>query len=218
MTLIIGDIHGCYNELQDLLDKSGIGDDEPIIALGDLFDRGPYPLQVFEFFDSHPSAFSIRGNHEQNHLNANMQAPQHISRKKFGTEYRNALGYMAMRPLYMKLKEALLVHGCYEPGIKLKKQRRAVLLGFLEQEKRLAEKYVIPWYELYDKKKPLIVGHRDYSGTMQPLIIEGRFYAIDTRCVFGGSLTAIKLPEWEIISVPARQNYAEVVSKEFSIG
>jgi serine/threonine protein phosphatase 1 len=48
MTLIIGDIHGCYNELQDLLDKSGIGDDEPIIALGDLFDRGPYPLQVFE--------------------------------------------------------------------------------------------------------------------------------------------------------------------------
>ena len=35
MTFIIGDIHSCYNEMQALLDKAGIGDDEPIIAQGD---------------------------------------------------------------------------------------------------------------------------------------------------------------------------------------
>jgi serine/threonine protein phosphatase 1 len=40
MTLIIGDIHRCYDELQALLDKAGIGDDEPIIALGDVMDQG----------------------------------------------------------------------------------------------------------------------------------------------------------------------------------
>jgi serine/threonine protein phosphatase 1 len=218
MTLIIGDIHGCYDELQALLDKSAIGDDEQIIALGDLFDRGPYPEKVLEFFDSHDNALSIRGNHEQNHLNANMQAPQRMTRRKLGATYRNALGYMAMLPLYIKTEDAVLVHGLFEPGIKLKKQRRAVLLGFMEQEKRLNEQYDQPWYELYDKKKPLIVGHRDYSERMEPLIIEGRFYAIDTRCVFGGSLTAIKLPQWEIISVPAIRDYTETFSEKFSIG
>ena len=219
MTLIIGDIHGCYDELQTLLDKSGIGDDEAIIAMGDLFDRGPYPEKVFEFFDSRPNTSSIRGNHEQRHLNAGTQLPQRITRLKLGINYRNALGYMGMLPLYLKTDEATLVHGFYEPDVKLKKQRRSVLLGFDEQEKRLNQKYQNPtWYELYDKKKPLIVGHRDYTGEMKPLIIEGRFYAIDTRCVYGGSLTAIKLPEWEVISVPARCNYTEIVSKEFSLG
>ena len=215
MTLIIGDIHGCYDELQMLLDESGISDNETIIALGDLFDRGPYPEKVFEFFDNNPNRYSIRGNHEQHHLNAVRQLPQRITRHKFGDNYRNALGYMAMLPLYMKTKEALLVHGMYEAGIKLKKQKRGVLLGFPSQERSLAEKYPVPWYELYDRKKPIIVGHRDYTGLMQPFIIEGRFYAIDTRSVFGGSLTAIKLPEWKIVSVPSRANYAETVPAEF---
>jgi serine/threonine protein phosphatase 1 len=214
MTLIIGDIHGCYDELQMLLDKSGISDDETIIALGDLFDRGPYPEKVFEFFDSHLNALSIRGNHEQHHLNGMLPAAQRITRRRFGENYRNALGYMAMLPLTMKLRDAFLVHGLFESEIKVKKQKRGVLLGFGSQERRLAEKYEFPWYEYYDKKKPLIVGHRDYSGVMQPFIIEGRFYAIDTRCVFGGSLTAIKLPEWKIISVPARANYTEKAPSE----
>ena len=217
MTLIIGDIHGCYDELQALLDKAGIADDEPIIALGDLFDRGPCPEKVYEFFDSHPQAQSIRGNHEQRHLNAGTQETQRITRLKFGIGYREALGYMAMMPLYLKLDDALLVHGFYEPDVKLKNQKRGVLLGATDEEARLANKYDVPWYELYDKKRPLIVGHRDYTDDMKPFIIEGKFYGIDTRCVYGGALTAIKLPEWDIISVPARMNYAEVVREEFSL-
>ena len=52
--LIIGDIHGCYDELQQLLDKSGISDDDEIIAIGDLFDRGPKPREVFRFFRDTP--------------------------------------------------------------------------------------------------------------------------------------------------------------------
>lgn len=217
MTLIIGDIHGCYDELQALLDKAGISEDEPIIAIGDLFDKGPYPEEVYDFFDACDSRQSIRGNHEQRHLNAGTHIDQRITRLKFGIRYREVLGYMAMMPLYMKLDDALLVHGFYEPDVKLKKQKRSVLLGSSSEESRLAKKYDVPWYELYDKKRPLIVGHRDYTDIWQPYIIEGKFYGIDTRCVYGGSLTAIKLPEWEIISVPARENYSQIVRAEFSI-
>ena len=35
-TLVIGDIHGCYVELQALLDKAGVGDDDLILAVGDI--------------------------------------------------------------------------------------------------------------------------------------------------------------------------------------
>ncbi|TVS11508.1 MAG: hypothetical protein EA424_23705 [Planctomycetaceae bacterium] len=39
--LIIGDIHGCFDELQDLLQAAGLASDDQIIALGDIVDRGP---------------------------------------------------------------------------------------------------------------------------------------------------------------------------------
>ena len=49
-TFVIGDIHGCFAELQDLLDKAGIAEGDHIIALGDIVDRGPDTPQVLEFF------------------------------------------------------------------------------------------------------------------------------------------------------------------------
>jgi serine/threonine protein phosphatase 1 len=42
-TLVIGDIHGCYDELQSLLDKVGLTDTDAIISIGDCIDRGPEP-------------------------------------------------------------------------------------------------------------------------------------------------------------------------------
>ncbi len=56
--LIIGDIHGCYEEMQQLLDKVGLNAEDQIIALGDIVDRGPDPASVFEFFRSNQKARS----------------------------------------------------------------------------------------------------------------------------------------------------------------
>ena len=41
MTLVVGDIHGCYLELLDLLDRAGLGADGEVLAVGDILDRGP---------------------------------------------------------------------------------------------------------------------------------------------------------------------------------
>jgi serine/threonine protein phosphatase 1 len=67
-TFVIGDIHGCFTELQELLDKAGIADDDRIIALGDIVDRGPYTPQVLEFFCNSTSRLSLMGNHERKHV------------------------------------------------------------------------------------------------------------------------------------------------------
>jgi len=66
--LLIGDIHGCYDELQALLDLAGLSGDDEIIALGDIVDRGPATPQVLEFFQTQPNARSLMGNHERKHL------------------------------------------------------------------------------------------------------------------------------------------------------
>ena len=49
-TLVIGDIHGCYDEFQSLLDKAGLTDEDSIVSVGDCVDRGPDTPAVLKFF------------------------------------------------------------------------------------------------------------------------------------------------------------------------
>ncbi|MCK4961662.1 MAG: metallophosphoesterase [Anaerolineales bacterium] len=45
-TLVIGDIHGYYVELQELLEKADLTREDKIIALCDIVDRGPKSAEV----------------------------------------------------------------------------------------------------------------------------------------------------------------------------
>jgi serine/threonine protein phosphatase 1 len=62
--LIIGDIHGQMESLRNLLQACGYDESKDIlITTGDMIDRGPYSIQVIDYFD-HPDRHSIMGNHE----------------------------------------------------------------------------------------------------------------------------------------------------------
>jgi len=189
--LIIGDIHGCHYELQQLIDKSGIGDDDEIIAVGDLCNRGPEPLDVFEFFRDTPNARAVMGNHEWNHIRATTGElpPRFATLLSFwmlGDAYPDFLKFIATLPLYIDLPDALIVHGFFEPAIPIDKQEKRILLGVMSAEKYLNETYEQPWYTYYDGNKPLIVGHRDYSEQQQAFLYNNQVYGIDTRCVYVG--------------------------------
>lgn len=67
-TLVIGDIHGCYNELQALLAKAGLAAGDAMIALGDIVDRGPETPQVLDFFRQSANVRALMGNHERKHV------------------------------------------------------------------------------------------------------------------------------------------------------
>ena len=220
--LIIGDIHGCYYELQALLDKSAIGDDDEIIALGDLFDRGPEPREVYDFFRRTPNARSIRGNHEWNHIRATQgDIPPRVSalitRWQLDNDYPEFLDWVSCLPLYLDLPSALLVHGFLEPDIALDEQEQSVLLGVTSAEKYLENMYEHSWYTYYNSEKPLIVGHRDYSGTQEVFQYEDKVWGIDTRCVYGGSLTGVVLPDFNLISVPARRDHWSKLQRKHGI-
>ncbi len=211
-TLVIGDIHGCYEELQDLIQKAGLSEDDLILSIGDCVDRGPDTPAVLRFFNEQKNAQLIMGNHERKHVRASrhevkLARSQIISRMQFGDEYPKALEFMGSLPLYFDLQEALVVHGYFEPGVLLEQQLHPVLCGTMSGDKHLQDRYSHPWYELYDGSKPILVGHQNYSGTDQPFIYQDRVFGLDTDCVTGKSLTGLILPSFRFISVPSRANH-----------
>jgi hypothetical protein len=211
-TLVIGDIHGCYIELQELLEKAGLSTEDEIIALGDIVDRGPETPQVLEFFREQPKARSLMGNHERKHVRAargevKLSLSQLITRAQFGEAYPAALAWMGAFPTYLELPEAILVHGYLEPGVLLTAQLDPVLCGTMGGDRHLRSHYDRPWYELYAGEKPVIAGHYDYSRNGQPMIYQNRIYGLDTSCVHGKTLTGLILPDFRIVTIPSRGNH-----------
>lgn len=219
-TLVIGDIHGCYDELQALLDKVGLTEGDAIVSVGDCVDRGPETPAVLDFFQKTPNAFLIMGNHERKHVRAGrhevkLAQSQKISRIQFGETYPDALAFMDTSPLYLDLPEALVVHGYFELGLALSQQRSTVLCGTMGGDKHLRAAYDRPWYELYEGEKPLLVGHHNYLGRDQPFVYRDRVFGLDTDCVTGRALTGLLLPSFRFISVPSRANHWAQIRKRY---
>ena len=192
--------------------KAGIADDDRVIALGDIIDRGPDSVQVLDFFSNNPTRVSLMGNHERKHVRGarhevRLALSQIISREEFGPAYPQALERMGSLPLFIDLPEAVLVHGYLEPGVPLELQRDTVLCGTMSGDHYLRNQYAQPWYALYEGDKPVIVGHHDHLRNGQPFVYQDRVYCLDTSCVHGGSLTGLLLPEFRFVSVPSRRDY-----------
>jgi serine/threonine protein phosphatase 1 len=219
---IIGDVHGCYDELQDLLDKAALSSDDQIICIGDIVDRGMKSAEALNFFRTTPGVASIQGNHERKHGRTfrgeiEPAASQVITRRQIGeADYPAAVAYMETLPRWLELSDATLIHAYWEPGLTLQDQRESVIVGTMTAENYLKDKGIWPWYEYYDGPKSLIVGHRDYSdGRMQPLIYQDRVYGIDSRCVYGGSLTGLLLPDFKLVSVPSRGDHWNALMRQY---
>ncbi|MBZ0289910.1 MAG: hypothetical protein K8I30_19965, partial [Anaerolineae bacterium] len=168
-------------------------------------------------------ASSIQGNHERKHVRSfrgqvQAAASQAVTRAQIGElGYPDAILYMDSLPRYLELPDATLVHGFWEPGVPIIRQRETVVVGTMTGEEYLKNKGIWPWYEYYDGDKPLIVGHRDYSdGQMKPFIYQDRVYTIDSRCVYGGSLTGLLLPDFRLISVSSRGDHWNAVMRQYA--
>lgn len=153
------------------------------------------------------------GNHERKHIRSALgetraALSQNIVKAQLGEEYDEWLAYIETFSRHIELPEAILVHGMFEPGIALEDQRDTVVIGTLSGEKYMNDHYPEPWYVNYAGPKPLIVGHHDYLGQGdQPLIHNDLVYGIDTGAAHGGRLTALILPEFQMVSVPSREDH-----------
>ncbi len=243
---IIGDIHGCYDELYQLLEKLGYEihlDDRDIyhvrhpqnrtvVFLGDLVDRGPNSTGVLRLaMDMVASgvAYAVPGNHDIKLL-----------RKLKGRDVRvthgiaTTLEQLDVEPpgfsdRVVSFLDSLVSHYVLDDGklvvahagMKESLQGRGsravrdfALYGETTgetDESGLPVRY--NWAAEYRGKAIVVYGHTTIS---EPEWLN-RTVNIDTGCVFGGKLTAIRYPEKEFISVPAARTYWQSSKKPFQV-
>jgi serine/threonine protein phosphatase 1 len=203
--IIIGDIHGCLGELEQLLAVVGATPEDVIVSVGDLVDRGPESPAVVRFFREHPNTLAIAGNHERKHIRGIFSYAQEITRLQFGSAYDDAVAWMRTLPYALELDDAIVVHAGLVPGLPLASQQPEILCGSTSGEKELEGLMAgVYWHERWTGPKPVVFGHHVVD---EPLVRSGLVYGIDTGACHGGQLTALTIPDFHLHSVPAREDH-----------
>jgi protein phosphatase len=232
---IIGDVHGCFDELAELLillgyEQTPAGSYKPpqgrkAVFLGDLVDRGPKIPEairlVMEMVKA-GDALCIPGNHDVKFMRAvrgkNVQITHGL-----GDSLRQFEEYDKVHPGFSRVAadfvDTLVSHYVLDDGklvvahagMKEEMQGRGsgkvrdfALYGETTGE---TDEYGLPvrynWAAEYRGKAMVVYGHTPVAEAEWL----NRTINIDTGCVFGGKLTALRYPEKESVSVPSRQTY-----------
>ena len=228
---IIGDIHGCYDELKMLLEKLGYIQKDGVFMhpygrraafLGDLCDRGMKNTDVLRLvmdMVKSGNAIAVPGNHDvkllkylkgktvQQTHGLDMTVSQLESESDdFKNEVREFLDGLVSHYVLDDGKLIISHAGIKEEyiGRGSAKVRDFCLYGQTTGE---TAEYGLPvrlnWAADYRGRATVVYGHIPQTEVQA---VNGTF-CIDTGCVFGGSLTAFRYPEKEYISVKALKQY-----------
>lgn len=230
---IIGDVHGCFDELTALLTKLGYGVDghrvtppqgRKAVFLGDLVDRGPKSPDVLKLvlgMTANDTALCVPGNHDIKFLRHLRGKDVQITHGLADTLAQMAGETPELRAEVAQFLDGLVSHYVLDggklvvahAGLKAEMQGRGsgkvrdfALFGETTGETdEFGLPVRCPWAESYRGSAAVVYGHTPIP-TPEWL---NHTLNIDTGCVFGGSLTALRWPERELVSVPALQTYAE---------
>ena len=211
-TIIVGDVHGCADELQLLLRRAEQERGDRVVLAGDLVAKGPDSQGVVQFAREN-AVLAVLGNHDAFALSHRKEADKERlhSRRGYLRDLRDAdWAYLESLPLYLRLgpegpggPEVVVVHAGAVPGVPIEQQRREHLLSLRsitdrgEPTSRLLLHY--PWAASWRGPERLVFGHDAVRGLQQYPLATG----IDTGCVYGRCLTALILPDEKIVQVPA---------------
>ncbi|HLH02151.1 MAG TPA: polynucleotide kinase-phosphatase [Bryobacteraceae bacterium] len=232
---IIGDIHGCYDELVQLLSRLGymVGGDvvtppdgRKAVFVGDLVDRGPKVVEVLKLamnMVEAGTALCVPGNHDVKLMRKlrgkDVQVThglgESLSQLEIETpDFRNQVAsFLDGLVSHYVLDDGKLVVA--HAGLKEEMQGRGsgkvrdfALYGETTGE---TDEFGLPirlnWAAEYRGRAMVVYGH---TPVPEPEWLN-RTVNIDTGCVFGGQLTALRYPEKEFVSVPALRTYYEPV-------
>jgi len=191
---VIGDVHGCPEELGMLLEVLSPTEDELLVFVGDLIAKGPDSGSVIERIRSTENALSVRGNNEQKLLEGRKKVPE-LSQK--------SLERIRSMPVAVSWKNSLAVHG----GIVPMKPLEAHTPADLQETRSLYGKGYegTIWFERYDGDRRVFFGHTVLDAPLDRPNAVG----LDTGCVYGGMLTAYDCTEDDFVTVEAKEKYRE---------
>lgn len=241
---IIGDVHGCFQELEELLLKLGYQinrveenttnfgfeviapENRKAIFLGDLIDRGPDSPSVLKLVMSMVNsgiAYCVPGNHD-------LKLQKYLSGKQVQLKHGLDLTVQQLENETSEFKKTveqflygLISHYVFDDGnlvvahagLKEEMQGRGsgAVRAFCLYGETTGEmdEFGLPvrhnWADEYRGKAKVVYGHTPVPEAQWL----NRTIDIDTGCVFGGKLTALRYPEEEIVSVKAKQIYCEPI-------
>jgi hypothetical protein len=226
-TVIVGDVHGCAVELEELFDRVALTESDQVFFVGDLVSRGPQGRRVLELV-RRCRGRSVRGNHETRLLEVRharkrgkkIDAPKSVAGVIDELD-ENDWALIEALPFHLDVTEhdVRIVHAGVVPGTSIEEQDPWVLTNIRTVRnggKPSSERDGTPWAELYDGPPHVVFGH-DARGGLQ---VHRAATGLDTGCVYGGALTALALPERSpvppaddrrdaLISIKAREAYCE---------
>jgi serine/threonine protein phosphatase 1 len=204
--LFIGDIHGCIDELRDLLDLAALAADDLVVSLGDLVRKGPDPAACARLIRERGGR-AVLGNNEVKLLNP--------LRRLF--QDRELMRYVATLPFQLDFPAigVRAVHGGVLPDGRLDR-RIATTLRWLKRGKdkswqpsgQKRKDGEVFWSEVWDGDRLVVYGH---TPRKEPRI-DRKAIGIDTGCVYGGKLTGVLFHgpgEWQLLQVSARRKYSD---------
>ncbi len=235
---IIGDVHGCYDELCLLLGKLGYTLDEScllrnqpalkhaqnrtVVFVGDLVDRGPKIKEVLLLAMNvlqHCNGYCVLGNHEDKLLRYLKGNPVNIgaglqttidqittASTEFKASLKNLLDNLPTHIMFDDNKLVVVHAGLKEKyhGVNSIRARVFALYGDVTGKKdNLGYPIRGDWGNDYKGKAYVVYGHTpiDIAKWINNTI------CIDTGCVFGHKLTALRYPQLEWVEVSAKKIY-----------
>ncbi|WP_149260781.1 metallophosphoesterase family protein [Actinomadura sp. K4S16] len=215
-TVIVGDVHGCFDELLELLEKVGLRPDDLLVSVGDLVDRGPAPGEVVRFFRERPNSVVVMGNHERKHVRGVFSYAQEITRLQLGDEYAETVEWMRTLPYFFENEDVRVVHAALVPGVPLGDQKDEILCGTTSGERELAALFPDGhWHDRYTDSKPVVFGH--HVTGREPLVRDGRVFGLDTGACHGWNLTALCVPGFTVHSVAARADHWSIAKRAWQL-
>src|SRR5882724_2517476 len=246
---LIGDIHGCCDELERLLDTLGYAwsarpiehpglyprvyrhpEGRKAIFVGDLVDRGPRILDTYHLVRhmvKAGSALCVPGNHEVKlvrKLRGRDVVVNHgleqtlVEIEQWPTELREhvcreIIDFFDGLISHYVLDDAKLVvaHAGMKATLQGRASRQVREFALYGETTGETDAYGLPvrhnWAAEYRGRACVVYGHTPVPEAEWL----NRTINLDTGCVFGGKLTALRYPELELVSIPASRIYTEPV-------
>ncbi len=229
---IVGDVHGCYPELCELLTNLGYTFSDAhnatppagrkLVFVGDLVDRGPDSPGVLKLMlnmGAAGNAFCVMGNHDDKFLRYLRGSQVSIAHGLARTIEQLDADEPHWRDAYLNMLNALPSHLLLDGGKLVVahaglpeelhgrmsgRVRSFALYGDTTGETD-ADGYPVrgDWAANYRGRSTVVYGHTVVAAAEWI----NRTICLDTGCVFGGRLTALRYPEMELVSIGAKEEY-----------
>ena len=208
-TIVVGDVHGCYDELLALVERAALKESDRVVCVGDLVVKGEKSREVLELFMSDARFSSVLGNHDRalvEHWKGErreLKPAQERCRAELEDGRERYAAFLEGLPAYIDLGSHVVVHAGLRPGVALEDQSVEDLTELRTLGPDRTSRDGVAWYEVYDGDRVALFGH----WPTWPPRRGPRAIGLDTGCVYGYRLTAYVVETGEFFSVPALRAY-----------